>query len=107
MVLSIYVYGFLKKKFNKEAKMSEDTVIKVDYIQEETLGSLLHRLEIVDDELGECFINSKVATEETKIPDNARVAIFCKGMNLLCGGQHLKGHGNISEKPIKKTNYFY
>ena len=107
MVLSIHVYGFLKKKFNPQAKMSENTVIKVDYITNETLGSLLRRLQIEKEELGECFINNKVANENTIIPDDARVAIFCTGMNLLCGGQHLKGHGYISEKPIKKTNYFF
>ena len=106
MVLSIHVYGFLKKKFNKDAKMSDDTIIKVDYISGESLGSLLDRLKIEDEELGECFINSTVANKGTIVPDNARVAIFCKGMNLLCGGQHIKGHGYISETPIKKTNYF-
>lgn len=106
MVLSIHVYGFLKKKFDPQAKMSDDTVLKVEYISGESFASLLKRLEIKDDELGEFFVNSTVANEETIIPDNARIAIFCRGMNLLCGGQHLKGHGYISEKPIKKTNYF-
>ena len=86
--------------------MSENTMIPMEFISNEVLGSLLKRLNLEDDELGECFFNSTVAYENTPIPDNARIAIFCKGMNLLCGGQHLKGHGYISEKPLKKTNYF-
>ena len=53
------------------------------------------------------FVNGTVVTkpDETIIPDNSRVALFGAGMRLLCGGQHLKGHGYV-EEPAPDINYF-
>ena len=53
-------------------------------------------------ECGEIFCNGKVATTTTLIPNGARIGLFSIGMHLLCGGQHLKGHGFITKKPTKK-----
>ncbi len=106
MALNIHLYGFLKKKFDPQAKMSENTIITVDYVPGEQFSQLLTRLHLEKDEMGDCFINNKVVSENTLVQDNARIALFGTGMNLLCGGQHLKGHGYIAEKPLKKINYF-
>ena len=106
MVISIHVYGFIKKKFNPQAKMAENTVVTLDFVPNEHFSTLLQRLKLDENELGDCFVNSTVANEKTLIPDNARIALFGKGMRLLCGGQHLKGHGFIDKKPTTKINYF-
>ena len=106
MVLVIHVYGFLKKKFDPDAKFSENTIVKYDYKANETFVNLIKRLNLDKEELGDCFINSTVVTDTTIIPDNARIALFGSGMRLLCGGQHIKGHGFIDVKPVKKFNYF-
>ena len=110
MVVTIHVYGFIKKIFDPNASMAENTVIKVDYVKDETFIDFLKRISLnkLDlDEVGDCFINSVVVIDETmKMVDNSRVALFGKGMRLLCGGQHLKGHGMVEKKPTKPVNYF-
>ena len=97
MVISIHLYGFIKKKFNPQAKMAENTIVTLDFVPNEQFSTLLQRLKLDQEELGDCFVNSKVANEKTLIPDNARIALFSKGMRLLCGGQHIKGHGFVTK----------
>lgn len=107
MVIKIHVYGFLKQRFDPTAKMSENTIITLDHLPEENFGSLLTRLKVTQKDLGDCFINSVIANEKSIIPDNARIALFGSGMRLLCGGQHLKGHGMIEKKKTKKVDYYF
>lgn len=106
MVINIHVYGFLKKKLDPQAKMSENTIISLDWKENETFEGLINRLNLDFEDLGDCFVNNTVVSSDVIIPDNARIALFGSGMRLLCGGQHLKGHGYIDVKPIKKTNYY-
>lgn len=107
MSIYIHVYGFIKKKFDPNAKMSENTIVEKNYIPDETFDSLLNRLDIVADDIGDCFINSVIANDKTIIPDKARIALFSSGMRLLCGGQHLKGHGFVEKKKPEKLNYYF
>jgi len=71
------------------------------------LNSVLLNLQLEPNDVGEIFVNHSCITDfDQKIPDNARVAIFAAGMHLLCGGQHLKGHGFIqtSHQPMSYWN---
>ena len=54
-MLSLYVYGFLKKKFNSNARLSEQTIVKLDFKSNESFFGLLKRVNITLDELGDCF----------------------------------------------------
>lgn len=105
-MIEIHVYGSLKKKINPNASFAEDTVLHIPYIENEQLFQLLDRLNIKLDECGELFCNGKVSVATTLIPKGARIGLFSTGMHLLCGGQHLKGHGFITKKPTKKSEYF-
>ncbi len=98
-MLKVHVYGFLKKKFDSEAKLSESIILTIDHIQNETFCDFLQRMNLVESELGDCFINGKIAENSFIIPENARIGLFSTGMRLLDGGQHIKGHGYIT-KPI-------
>ena len=108
--LEIHFFGFLKKKIDSTASMAEDTVQKYEFLENETLFDLIQRLGLKFEECGDCFINGKVVESDTIIPrpknKNTRIAIFSTGMHLLCGGQHLKGHGYITKNIKKKVEYY-
>jgi hypothetical protein len=44
-------------------------------------------------DLGDCFIDGTLVKPTDKISDGSRIGLFPFNMVLLCGGQHLKGHG--------------
>jgi len=97
-VIEVRLYGQLKKLFFPSASMSENTILELESIAEETFVNLLDRLDLKEDDCGDCFVNGKIAESGTIITDGSRVALFPLGMHLLCGGQHLKGHGFITKK---------
>ena len=103
-MLNVYVYGFLKKKFNSEANLSENTIIKVEYKEHETFAEFLKRMNILETELGDCFINGKIAEKDKIIIKDARIGLFSFGMRLLDGGQHIKGHGYVTKDITVKIN---
>jgi hypothetical protein len=43
--------------------------------------------------MGDCFVNGTLAKDDQILKDNDRLGLFPFNMVLLCGGQHLKGHG--------------
>ncbi len=108
--LEIHFFGYLKKKIDPTASMAEDTVKKFEFLENETLLDLIQRLDLNFEDCGDCFINGKVVQPEVIIPKpvnkNTRIAIFSTGMHLLCGGQHLKGHGYITTNIKKKIEYY-
>lgn len=103
-MLNVHLYGFIKKKFVREAKLSESTVIKIDFIENESFSEFLTRLNINESEIGDCFINGYIANKEQIIPENARIGLFSFGMCLLDGGQHIKGHGFVTKPAPVKIN---
>jgi hypothetical protein len=105
-MLEIHFYGTLKKRIDPNASFAEDTILSVTFVENERLKELLERLNIPLSECGEIFCNGLVATEDTVIPDGARIGVFSTGMHLLCGGQHLKGHGFITKKPTQEDRYY-
>ena len=105
-MIEIHVYGQLKKKFDPSARLSEQTIIRVPHIGGERFLELLKRIHLSKNECGDCFINGQVATADTLVPEGARVALFPLGMHLLCGGQHLKGHGFITKDSTRQVDYY-
>ena len=104
-MLKIYLFGKFRTLAN-DPDPTSDSVIEVPWIENETVAELVKRLNLPC-ETGEVFVNHKVAENDTVIPENARIALFPTGMSLLCGGQHLKGHGFItSEKARSKRDYW-
>ncbi len=105
-MIEIHLYGSLKKKIDPNASFAEDTVLHLPYVENESFIQLFDRLNIRIDELGEVFCNGKVAIVTALIPKGARIGLFSTGMHLLCGGQHLKGHGFITKKTTKIREYY-
>ena len=103
-MLNVHIYGFLKKKFVPDAKLSESTIINFDFIANETFSDFLKRINVDELQIGDCFINGKIADKSKIIPKDARIGLFSFGMCLLDGGQHIKGHGFITKSPPVNIN---
>ena len=104
--IRIHLYGKLRRLAEKSGS-TDDSIIELPWIEEETLVNLINgRLNLSFDEVGEIFVNHKPVTHyNVTIPIGARIGLFAKGMYLLCGGQHMKGHGFI-EKKVEEVNYW-
>ncbi|MHA1996193.1 MAG: hypothetical protein ACW97Z_16790 [Candidatus Hodarchaeales archaeon] len=90
-MVEIHVFGPLKRLFDPDASLSEDTIIKMPYLINETAEQLLRRLNLLNSDYGECFVNHTIVKDYSDlIPKNARVAIFSRGMLLIDGGLYLK-----------------
>ena len=99
-MLEIHLYGIFRKRFKPNASFAEDTVISLPNEKNEQFRDLLKRLGLSPEECGDCFINGKLAYQDTIIPTNARIGLFPYGMHLLDGGQHIKGHGFVTTNPF-------
>ncbi len=75
------------------SRASEDTVMRLEYVEGETFERIVNRLGLKPDDLGDCFINGNLAKMSHQLSDGDRIGLFPFNMVLLCGGQHLKGHG--------------
>ncbi|MFX1483283.1 MAG: MoaD/ThiS family protein [Promethearchaeota archaeon] len=90
--IEIHLYGCLRKLV-KDSRPDEDTTMTLEFIENETFEELIGRLGLKQSDIGDCFLNGNLAKPEHIIPKGARLGIFPFNMVLLCGGQHLKGHG--------------
>ncbi|MGY5854243.1 MAG: hypothetical protein RTU92_11800 [Candidatus Thorarchaeota archaeon] len=94
--LDIHLYGQLRSLV-EGSTASEDTILRLDYIEGETFIELVGRLNLTRKDIGDCFIDGTLAKPDAIIPSGARIGLFPFNMVLLCGGQHLKGHGYTQE----------
>ena len=90
--IEIHLYGTLRSLV-PGSRPDEDTVLWLDHVSGETFGALIVRMGLSSGDLGDCFIDGTLAKSSDAIPEGARVGLFPFNMVLLCGGQHLKGHG--------------
>ena len=96
-MIQIHLYGKLRKLAEK-SKATEDSILTIKWEENMTVMSLLCSLKLTPKDVGEIFVNYKVITDYSQsIEKDSRVALFSAGMHLLCGGQHLKGHGFIQQ----------
>lgn len=90
--IGVHLYGILRSLV-PGSHADEDTMLWLNHVPEETFGELVARLGLSSSDLGDCFINGSLAKLSDPIPEGARIGLFPFNMVLLCGGQHLKGHG--------------
>ncbi|MDF1539344.1 MAG: hypothetical protein P1Q69_10630 [Candidatus Thorarchaeota archaeon] len=91
-MIDIHLYGRLRKLV-KGSTASEDTVLHLDAIANETYSQIISRLGLTMKDMGDCFLNGTLVKPDDIIKDGDRLGLFPFNMVLLCGGQHLKGHG--------------
>ncbi|MHA1770500.1 MAG: MoaD/ThiS family protein [Candidatus Thorarchaeota archaeon] len=91
-MLELHLYGVLRQLVNGSVP-TEDTIMTLPYVQGESFHGLVQRLGLSMSDLGDCFVNGTLVHENTVLSDGDRIGLFPFNMVLLCGGQHLKGHG--------------
>jgi hypothetical protein len=91
-MIRVHLYGRLKSLVD-DARANENTVLELEHEEGETFADLLNRLGLEEGDVGDCFLNGSLVKPSDEIPDRARIGLFPFNMRLLCGGQHLKGHG--------------
>lgn len=102
-MIEIYLYGCLRKMV-ENSRVTEDTKLEVEYILGETFIELVRRLGLEKKDLGDCFRNGKLVKDAEVLEDGDRIGLFPFNMVLLCGGQHLKGHGYTQSD--KEVDYY-
>ncbi|TFG30001.1 hypothetical protein EU527_15050 [Candidatus Thorarchaeota archaeon] len=102
-MIEIHLYGRLRALLSGSTA-SEDTILSLEFIEGETFSELVTRLGLKQEDLGDCFINGNLAKANHVITDGDRIGLFPFNMVLLCGGQHLKGHG-YTKKDIDVDYY--
>jgi molybdopterin converting factor small subunit len=91
-MIEIHLYGNLRALVSGSIA-SEDTILKMEFVENETFAQIVTRLGLKPEDLGDCFINGNLAKSDHILADGDRIGLFPFNMVLLCGGQHLKGHG--------------
>lgn len=91
-MIEIHLYGKLRSLV-PGSSASEDTTMMLDYVENETFAQLVQRLGLKQEDMGDCFVNGNLAKLDYVMKDDDRLGLFPFNMVLLCGGQHLKGHG--------------
>ena len=91
-MIRVHLYGHLRRLV-EDSQASEDTIIEIPYKEGTTFRDIVEHLGLQEKDLGDCFINGTLAKMDDVISDDARIGLFPYNMVLLCGGQHLKGHG--------------
>jgi hypothetical protein len=91
-MIEIHLYGCLRELV-KGSRPDEDTVLYREFTSVQSFAQLISNLGLSPDDIGDCFINGTLAKHDDFIHDGDRIGLFPFNMVLLCGGQHLKGHG--------------
>jgi hypothetical protein len=104
-MLDIHLFGKFRK-ISEKSRPTDNSTLQLQYNEGETVEELLLKIGIDPNNVGELMVNFTVAELDTVIPrEDSRISIFPTGMVLLCGGSHLKGHGNVTKK-VKSTHYY-
>ena len=90
--IEVHLYGNLRELV-KHSRPDEDTVMYIDFVENETFIEFVKRMGLSQSDIGDCFIDGTLAKPDTILIPGTRIGLFPFNMVLLCGGQHLKGHG--------------
>ncbi len=104
-MLDIRLFGEYRK-FAKNSKPTDNSILPLQFQENESLEGLLLRIGINPESIGEILVNFKPVELDNIIPhDKSRISIFPLGMHLLCGASHIKGHNFIVKKGVSVDYY--
>lgn len=72
------------------SKANEDTILLVESEDSETFLELIQRLGLEITDIGDCFIDGKIAHQLDMVKDGDRIGLFPFNMRLIDGGMELK-----------------
>ncbi len=96
-MLRIHLYGLLRRLV-KDSRPDEDTILNLEARENENFEQLVDRLGLNSAEIGDCFINGRLASDSSPVKDGDRIGLFPFNMRLIDGGMELK------HSPYRRTN---
>ncbi|TFF67930.1 hypothetical protein EU520_01095 [Candidatus Thorarchaeota archaeon] len=90
-MIRIHLYGRLRNLV-PGSNAHEETVLEHEGVKGHTLRSLLEELGLSTGDVGDCFLNGRLAVLSDVVSDGDRVGLFPFNMRLIDGGMHLKHH---------------
>ncbi len=69
---------------------SDETAIQIESQEDEAFHELVTRLRLDSSDLGDCFINGRLAHPSDEVKDGDRIGLFPFNMRLIDGGMELK-----------------
>ena len=69
---------------------SDDTAIQIESRKDEAFHEMVSRLGLGSSDIGDCFINGKLAHPSDEVKDGDRIGLFPFNMLLIDGGMELK-----------------
>jgi hypothetical protein len=88
-MIEVHLYGLLRKLV-LESKANEESVLLVESKDRESFQEFIQRLGLDMTEMGDCFINGRLAHISDSVKDEDRVGLFPYNMRLIDGGMELK-----------------
>ena len=82
-MIDIHLYGKLRR-FSEETDPRSESLVVLEWQEGDTVGSIVDRLGIPDDELGSnVFVNGRYADRSSPVEDGSRLGLFPDDMQLL------------------------
>lgn len=72
------------------SRPTEDTILMCEYKENESFKMFVERLYLEVGDMGNCFINGKLANNFTTLSDGDRVALFPIGMQFFANISHIQ-----------------
>ena len=96
-MLRVHLYGLLRRLVDG-SRPDEDTVLNLEAKENESFGQLVDRLGLGHVDIGDCFINGRLASESSPVKDGNRIGLFPFNMRLIDGGMEL------NHSPYRRTD---
>jgi hypothetical protein len=94
-MLQVHLFGTLRR-FAPQPGATDESIVMIPWCSGTCVMDIIREIGIPQEEVGEIFVNYSPVDIYAPVPDDARIGLFSHCMRLLCGGQHLKGHGFIT-----------
>jgi hypothetical protein len=88
-MIEVHLYGLLRRLV-PDSRPDEDTILVVEAVDGETFQELINRLGLARTDIGDSFINGRLAREGDRVGTGDRVGLFPFNMRLIDGGMELK-----------------
>ncbi|NHI90289.1 MAG: MoaD/ThiS family protein [Candidatus Thorarchaeota archaeon] len=88
-MIDVHLYGHLRKMV-PDSKANEDTILLIEFEEGESFQELVERLGLEISNIGDCFINGRLAHHSDIVKNGDRIGLFPYNMRLIDGGMELK-----------------
>jgi hypothetical protein len=88
-MIEVRLYGVLRE-IVPNSSASEDTILHIEALEDEKFHHFVQRLGLKTTDIGDCFINGKLALPDDRVQFGNRIGLFPYNMRLIDGGMELK-----------------